>query len=92
MLAGHVSIILEHGERGKDCQILSQSSFYIIMAESKRLSEEEVERLRASLRTFLNNVVNKYGAGPGILRKVWNEVLEERFGPLHKREEKRERS
>lgn len=56
------------------------------MARSKRLSEEEMERLKASLRTFLNNVTNKHGAGPDILRKVWNEVLEERFGPPHKRE------
>ena len=56
------------------------------MAKSKRLSEEERERLKASLRTFLNNVTNKYGAGPGILRRLWNEVLEERFGSLPKRD------
>jgi len=49
---------------------------------SKRLTEEEIERLRATLRGFLNNTLQKYPeAGPGLLRKLWAELLEERFGP-----------
>jgi len=54
---------------------------------SKRLTEEEVEGLKATLRGFLNNALQKYPkASPGILRKLWTEVLEEKFGPPPKRE------
>jgi len=44
--------------------------------------EQEVAKLKESLRDHLNAVMTKYPkAGPGILRKLWNELLEERFGP-----------
>jgi len=47
-----------------------------------KLSEQEVAKLKETLRGFLNNALHRYPkAGPGILRKLWNEFLEERFGP-----------
>jgi len=47
-----------------------------------KLTQEEVAKLKETLRGFLNNALNKYPkAGPGILRKLWAELLEERFGP-----------
>jgi len=47
-----------------------------------KLSEQEVAKLKESLRGHLNAVLTKYPkAGPGILRKLWGEPLVERFGP-----------
>jgi len=47
-----------------------------------KLSEQEVTKLKESLRGYLNAVMVKFPkAGPGILRKLWAELLEERFGP-----------
>jgi len=47
-----------------------------------KLTEQEVAKLKESLRGHLNAVLTKYSkAGPGILRKLWAELLEERFGP-----------
>lgn len=52
-----------------------------------KLTEQEVARLKETLRGFLSNAVSKYPkAGPGILRKLWLELLDERFGPRPKRE------
>ena len=54
---------------------------------SKQLTQEEIERLKATLRGFLNNTLQKYPkAGPGILRKLWTELPEERFGSPLKRD------
>jgi len=48
---------------------------------SKQLTEEEIERLRATLHGLLNNTLQKFPkAGPGILRKLWAELLEDQFG------------
>lgn len=53
-----------------------------------KLSDQEAAKLKETLRGFLNNALRKYPkAGPGILRKLWNEVLEERFGPPPKRDQ-----
>jgi len=53
-----------------------------------KLTEEQVAKLKESLRGHLNAVLTKYPkAGPGILRKLWTELLEERFGPPPKRKE-----
>jgi len=47
-----------------------------------KLTEQEVAKLKESLRGHLNAVMMKFSkAGPGILRKLWGELLEERFGP-----------
>ena len=47
-----------------------------------KLTEKDAARLKETLRGFLNNALKKYpGAGPGILRKLWGELLEEKFGP-----------
>jgi len=47
-----------------------------------KLTEQEVAKLKDSLRGHLNAVLTKYPkAGPGILRKLWAELLAERFGP-----------
>ncbi|MCD5409073.1 hypothetical protein LR090_07685 [Candidatus Bipolaricaulota bacterium] len=51
-----------------------------------KLSDSEVTKLKETLRGFLNNALKKYPkAGPGILRKLWAELLEEKFGPPPKR-------
>jgi len=43
-----------------------------------KLTEQEVAKLKESLRGHLNAVLTKYSkAGPGILRKLWAELLEE---------------
>ena len=47
-----------------------------------KLTEQEVAKLKESLRGHLNAVLIKYPkAGPGILRKLWGELLVEKFGP-----------
>jgi len=47
--------------------------------------EQEVVKLKESLRGRLNAVLMKFlKAGPGILRKLWAELLEERFEPTPK--------
>jgi len=53
-----------------------------------KLSEQEKAKLKETLRGFLNNTLRKYPkAGPGILRKLWGELLEEKFGPLPKQQQ-----
>jgi len=50
--------------------------------EMAKLSEQEKAKLKETLRGFLNNTLRKYPkAGPGILRKLWGELLKEKFGP-----------
>ena len=47
-----------------------------------KLTEQEAAKLKESLRGHLNAVLIKYPkAGPGILRKLWGELLVEKFGP-----------
>lgn len=47
-----------------------------------KLSEQEKIKLKETLRGFLNNTLRKYPkAGPGVLRTLWGELLEEKFGP-----------